>query len=99
MESAPSRAAMLAAVARGLLRLEAAAPWVLDDALALVLVGSVWRELREQLNLVFPGPVSGCGLTVVDHPARADLQQRYFANRADGLRPYTAETLVAARVT
>ena len=26
------------------------------------------------------------------------LQQRYFAGRTDGLRPYTFETLVAARV-
>ena len=42
--------------------------------------------------------ISRCGLTVVDHPARADLQQRYFAGRTDGLRPYTFETLVAARV-
>ena len=43
--------------------------------------------------------ISLCGLTVVDHPARADLEQRYFAGRTDGLRPYTAETLVTARVT
>jgi methyltransferase (TIGR00027 family) len=43
--------------------------------------------------------ISRCGLKVVDHPARADLQQRYFAGRTDGLRPYTFETLVAARVT
>ncbi|MFB7718520.1 class I SAM-dependent methyltransferase [Nocardia sp. NPDC056100] len=42
--------------------------------------------------------VGGCGLKVVDHPTRADLQQRYFAGRADGLRPYTFETLVTARV-
>jgi hypothetical protein len=43
--------------------------------------------------------ISRCGLTVVDHPARADLQWKYFADRTDGLRPYTFETLVAARVT
>jgi O-methyltransferase involved in polyketide biosynthesis len=43
--------------------------------------------------------ISRCGLKVVDHPARADLQRRYFAGRTDGLRPYTFETLVAARVT
>jgi methyltransferase (TIGR00027 family) len=43
--------------------------------------------------------ISQCGLTVVDHPARADLEHRYFANRTDGLRPYTAETLVTAQVT
>ena len=43
--------------------------------------------------------ISRCGLKVVDHPARADLQTRYFAGRADGLRPYTFETLVTAQVT
>ncbi len=42
--------------------------------------------------------ISRCGLTVVDHPARADLERRYFADRTDGLRPYTVETLVTARV-
>jgi len=40
-----------------------------------------------------------CGLTVVDHPARTDLQKRYFADRTDALRPYNVETLVTARVT
>jgi O-methyltransferase involved in polyketide biosynthesis len=39
-----------------------------------------------------------CGLTVVDHPTRADLADRYFAGRADGLRPYTVETLLTAVV-
>jgi methyltransferase (TIGR00027 family) len=43
--------------------------------------------------------ISRSGLKVVDHPARADLQERYFADRTDGLRPYNAETLVTARVT
>jgi hypothetical protein len=43
--------------------------------------------------------ISQSGLKVVDHPTRADLQERYFANRTDGLRPYNAETLVTARVT
>jgi methyltransferase (TIGR00027 family) len=42
--------------------------------------------------------ISRCGLKVVDHPARADLEHRYFADRTDGLRPYNAETLVTARV-
>jgi len=42
--------------------------------------------------------ISRSGLKVVDHPARADLQERYFADRTDGLRPYNAETLVVARV-
>jgi methyltransferase (TIGR00027 family) len=39
------------------------------------------------------------GLEVVDHPARADLEERYFADRAEGLRPFNVETLVTARVT
>ena len=43
--------------------------------------------------------ISRSGLKVVDHPVRADLQERYFAGRTDGLRPYTAESLVTARVT
>jgi methyltransferase (TIGR00027 family) len=57
MEAAPSRTAMLAAVARGLLRLEATPPWVLDDAFALVLVGPAWQELRELLHSLFPTEV------------------------------------------
>src|SRR5215472_11781155 len=57
MEAAPSRTAMLAAVARGLLRLEVAAPWVLDDAFALVLVGPAWRELRKGPVALFPAEV------------------------------------------
>lgn len=57
MESAPSRTAMFAAVSRGLFRLENAAPWVLDDVLALVLVGPVWQQLRDRFDPLFPGPV------------------------------------------
>jgi methyltransferase (TIGR00027 family) len=57
MEAAPSRTAMLAAVARGLLRLEAARPWVLDDAFALVLVGPAWQELRKGPVSLFPAEV------------------------------------------
>src|SRR5436190_14788619 len=57
MESAPSRTAMFAAVSRGLFRLETASPWVLDDVLALVLVGPVWQQLRDQFDPLFPGPV------------------------------------------
>ena len=58
MEAAPSRTAMLAALARGLLRMEATPPWVLDDAFALVLVGPVWQELYERVYSQFPGQVS-----------------------------------------
>jgi methyltransferase (TIGR00027 family) len=43
--------------------------------------------------------VSRSGLKVVDHPARADLEERYFSGRADGLRPFTVESLLTARVT
>jgi methyltransferase (TIGR00027 family) len=43
--------------------------------------------------------ISRCGLKVIDHPARADLEHRYFGDRIDGLRPYNFETLVTARVT
>jgi methyltransferase (TIGR00027 family) len=57
MEAAPSRTAMLAAVARGLLRMQVTRPWVLDDAFALVLVGPAWQELREQLPSLFPAEV------------------------------------------
>jgi len=57
MESAPSRTAMFAAISRGLFRLETAPPWVLDDVLALVLVGPVWQQLRDQYDPLFPGPV------------------------------------------
>src|SRR5690242_10867414 len=57
MEAAPSRTAMLAALARGWLRMEAEPPWVLDDALALVLIGPVWRELHERVYSQFPDPV------------------------------------------
>lgn len=58
MEAAPSRTAMFAAVSRGLFRMEATPPWVLDDALALVLVGPVWQELHDQFNPLFPGQVA-----------------------------------------
>lgn len=57
MEAAPSRTAMLAAVARGLLRLEATPPWVLDDTFALVLVGPAWQELRKGPVALFPTEV------------------------------------------
>ena len=57
MQAAPSRTAMLAAVARGLHRLEAAPPWVLDDAFALMLVGPAWRELHTGPISLFPADV------------------------------------------
>lgn len=39
-----------------------------------------------------------CGLRVVDHPIRDEIRDRYFADRTDGLQPYTCERLVAAQV-
>jgi methyltransferase (TIGR00027 family) len=45
----PSQTAMMAATARGLHRLEAAPPWVFDDAFALVLVGPAWPDVRDEL--------------------------------------------------
>jgi methyltransferase (TIGR00027 family) len=43
--------------------------------------------------------ITRCGLSVAEHPTRADLEDRYFAGRSDGLRPYTAETLITAGVS
>ena len=57
MQAAPSRTAMLAAVGRGLHRLEAAPPWVLDDPFALMLVGPAWRDLHQGPIAVFPAEV------------------------------------------
>jgi methyltransferase (TIGR00027 family) len=42
--------------------------------------------------------IGRCGLTVVDHPTADDLYDRYFAGREDGLRPFSLERLITARV-
>jgi hypothetical protein len=42
--------------------------------------------------------VGRCGLSVVDHVDRDALHWRYFADRTDGLSPYTVERLVTAVV-
>jgi methyltransferase (TIGR00027 family) len=39
-----------------------------------------------------------CGLQVADHPSRDKTIARYFADRTDGLVPWSASSLVAARV-
>ena len=39
-----------------------------------------------------------CGFKVVDHPGSADLRDRYFAGRADGLRPLEFEQLLVMAV-
>ena len=57
MEAAPSRTAMLAALARAMLRMEGTPPWVLDDAFALLLIGPAWQDLRELVSSLFPDQV------------------------------------------
>ena len=42
--------------------------------------------------------VTRCGLRISDHPARAELTERYFADRADGPMPFTVEALLTATV-
>jgi len=54
MEAGPSRTAMMAAIGRGLHRIEDAPPWVLDDPFALVLVGPAWRQILEAVKALVP---------------------------------------------
>jgi methyltransferase (TIGR00027 family) len=42
--------------------------------------------------------VRRCGLVVAEHLTPTDLYDRYFSGRPDGLRPSTAERMMAARV-
>ena len=42
--------------------------------------------------------IARCSLQVADHPTREMTIERYFANRTDGLVPWSASSLVAARV-
>lgn len=79
---------------------------VLDDAGRefIRIYGPLAASLGEPLQPGWPvieieRLINQSGLTVVDHPARIDLEERYFADRADALRPYNVETLVTARVT
>lgn len=39
-----------------------------------------------------------CGLMVADRSERDELVARYFSGHSDGLRPYTCEGVIAARV-
>jgi methyltransferase (TIGR00027 family) len=41
--------------------------------------------------------IEGAGLEVAEHLTPEDVYDRYFAGRSDGLRPSTAERLIAAR--
>jgi len=84
MEAAPSRTAMLAALARGMLRMEATPPWVLDDAFALVLVGPAWQDLRELTEQLFPAQV------LAETSAAVCTRSRYAEDRlaAGGFTQY-----------
>ena len=42
--------------------------------------------------------VQRCGLEVLDHPSRDDVEARYFAGRTDGFRPITFEQFLTAGV-
>jgi methyltransferase (TIGR00027 family) len=42
--------------------------------------------------------ITRCSLQVADHPTREETISRYFANRTDGLVPWSVSSLVAARV-
>jgi methyltransferase (TIGR00027 family) len=53
----PSRTAKIAAIARGMHRLEHPPPWVLDDPFALPLAGPGWADLYAALSAAFPEPV------------------------------------------
>lgn len=56
------------------------------------------EPLRTRLS---PGEMESlarqCGLEVVDHPSRDEMTRRYFSDRTDGLRPGTAERVIALR--
>lgn len=84
MEAAPSRTAMLAALARGLLRMEETPPWVLDDAFALLLIGPAWQDLRELTSSLFPAQV------LAEAAAAVCTRTRYVEDRlaAGGFAQY-----------
>jgi hypothetical protein len=72
---------MIAAVARGWFRMTEAPPWVLDDVLAVVLTGPAWREIQEQLDLLFPGPIgreARAAVRVRGRPAEDRLEAGAF---------------------
>ena len=53
MEASPSRTAIMAAVVRGRHRLEDAPPWILDDPIALELVGPSWQDMAASSDARF----------------------------------------------
>jgi methyltransferase (TIGR00027 family) len=82
MEAEPSRTAMLAALARGLHRLEDASPWLLDDPFALMLVGSAWPELVQVVASLMPDDLlrqARAGITVRSRYTEDRLLEGRFA--------------------
>jgi methyltransferase (TIGR00027 family) len=77
MQGEPSRTAMVTAIGRGLHRLTAPRPWILDDAFALLLVGPEWPSLIELLESVFPSPV------LREATAGVVVRSRYVEDRLD----------------
>jgi methyltransferase (TIGR00027 family) len=74
-----------------------------DDRAFLSVLMPLAASSGEPLRSFFaPGEIDAlvgrCGLEVVDHPDRAELIRRYFADRTDGLEPYGEECLCTARV-
>lgn len=66
--------------------------------IAAVVVAAVGEPFTTRLSRAdAEALVRRCGLQVADHPRHDDLVARYFASRTDGLRPYRAEGLLAAR--
>ncbi len=78
MDSSHSRTAMMAAVARGRHRFEDEPPWVLDDPLALIMVGPKWRDMAAASKSRLLGDI--------DRQARASVavRSRYAEDRLTG---------------
>ena len=66
---------------------------------AAPLVAAVGEPFRTRLSRADAEAfVVAAGLEVAEHPDRDELVARYFAGRPDGLAPYNAEGVIAARV-
>jgi methyltransferase (TIGR00027 family) len=61
--------------------------------------GQSGEPLQDQWTAIeIEALITSCGLKVVDHPTREKTIERYFANRSDGLVPWSASSLAVARV-
>jgi len=89
MEAGPSQTAMMAAVGRGLHRLDEAPPWVLDDPFALVLVGPAWRQILETVRALIPAELQRRAIT------QLVARSRYAEDRLLGGR-FTQYVLLGA---